>query len=132
MSLREDELKQIARNNEKLEILSEKYQILKYDNGLKGKEVTDMPYVGRVFDTSMSNIEEACDIEGEYRELSYQTELLIQRARRYIEEFPDWKLQMLLTLKYINNLKTYEIGPALQLTERECETIIRVHFDNLF
>lgn len=132
MILTETELRRISRNNEKLEILSEKYKILKYDNGMKGKEITDMPGVGRIFDTSMSNIEEACDIEGEYRELSYETEVLIQRARRYIEQFPDWKLRMLLTLKFVNNMKTYEIGPALSLTERECETIIRVHFSNLF
>ena len=128
----ETELKQIHKNNLKLAELSEKHQLLKYDYGIGSKEITGMPYVGRVWDTSMNGVEEATDIEVEYNELLCGNERLIRKARRYIDSFPDWQLRLILTLRYVNGMPIYEIAPAIGVTEKVCETILMVHFANVF
>lgn len=125
-------LRQIHKNNIELERLSNRYRELKYDFGVSGKEISDMPTAGRVFDTSMSQREEACDAEIEYRNLYYETEILIRKARRYIEQFPDVQLKAVLTLHFINGMPIYDVAPALGLSEWECGRMIKVHFNNVF
>lgn len=125
-------LRQIHKNNVELEQLSNRYRELKYDFGVNSKEISDMPTAGRVFDTSMSHREEACDVEIEYRDLYYENEILIREARRYIEQFPNMQLRAVLTLHFINGMPMYDVAPALGLSERECEQMIRVHFNNVF
>ena len=127
-----NELKQIHKNNVKLGQLTQRYAELKGDYGINGKEVDGMPFVGRVYDTSMSKREEACDIETEYRELYYENELLIRKARQYIEQFPDWQLRMILTLCYINAMPTYDVAAAVGITEQMCQKILFAHFNNVF
>lgn len=123
---------QIGRNNRRLAQLQEKYRELKYDDGTSIKPQDGMPHSGGVFDTSMSSVEEACDVELEYKELYYQNTRLIQRARAYIETIPDWVIRLVLTLKYINCLPEYEVAAAIGITEWECRRILVVHFNNVF
>lgn len=84
-----NELKQIHKNSIKLKHLSEKYAEFKADYGISGHKNDGMPFVGKVFDTSMNKREEACDIEAEYKQLCYSNELLIRKAREYISDFPN-------------------------------------------
>lgn len=126
------ELRQIHKNNIELERLSNRYQELKYDFGVSSKEISDMPTAGRVFDTSMSHREEACDAEMEYKNLYYENEILIRKARSYIEQFPDVQLKAVLTLHFINGMPIYDVAPALGLSEQECGQMIKVHFNNVF
>ena len=80
----------------------------------------------------MSSVEEACDIELEYKELYYRNTRLIQHARAYIEAMPDWVIRLVLTLRYINCLPEYEVAAAIGITEQECRRILVVHFNNVF
>lgn len=130
--MREDDYNRIIRNQEKLKQMSEKYKLLKYDLGLDGKEINDMPKQSNPFNTSMHTVDEAYEMETEYKNLYYENMLLINKIRAEINELPDLVLRMVLSLKYINGLKTYEIAPAVGITESECQMIIKVYFGNLF
>lgn len=129
----EAELKQIHRNNLELEGLYWRWEEIRQTAGITSKEITGMPFVGRVFDSSMSDIEDKCDAELKYKELLYKNEQLIRKVRKYIETFPDWILRMILTLHYINGMPLYEVAAAVgEVTERDCEKILKVHFKNVF
>lgn len=130
--MREDDYNRINRNQEKLKQMSEKYKLLKYDLGLDGKEINDMPKQRNPFNTSMHTVDEAYEMETEYKHLYYENTLLINKIRAEINELPDLVLRMILNLKYINGLKTYEIAPTVGITEAECQMIIKVYFNNLF
>lgn len=128
----ENEFLQIGRNNRKLKQLQEKYRELKCDDGTGMKANDGMPHARSALNTSMSQVEEAYDIELEYRELYYRNMRLIQRARSYIEIIPDWVIRLVLTLKYINCLSEHEVVAAIGITEQECRRILLVHFNNVF
>lgn len=128
----ENEFLQIGRNNRKLKQLQEKYRELKCDDGTGMKANDGMPHARSALNTSMSQVEEAYDIELEYRELYCRNMRLIQHARSYIEIIPDWVIRLVLTLKYINCLPEYEVAEAIGITERECRRILLVHFNNVF
>ena len=128
----EKEFLQIGKNNRRLKQLQEKYKKLKYDDGTSIKPQDGMPRAHSTFNTSMSSVEEACDIELEYKELYYRNTRLIQHARAYIEAIPDWVIRLVLTLRYINCLPEYEVAAAIGITEQECRRILVVHFNNVF
>ena len=128
----EKELLQIGKNNRRMAQLKEKYRELKYDNGIGSRTQDGMPRAHSTFNTSMSSVEEACDIELEYKELYYRNTRLIQHARAYIEAMPDWVIRLVLTLRYINCLPEYEVAAAIGITEQECRRILVVHFNNVF
>lgn len=130
--MQQDDYNRIIRNQEKLKQMSEKYKLLKYDLGLDGKEINDMPKQSNPFNTSMHTVDEAYEMETEYKNLYYENTLLINKIRAEINELPDVVLRMILSLKYINGLKTYEIAPSVGISETECQMIIKVYFNNLF
>lgn len=128
----ENEFLQIGRNNRKLKQLQEKYRELKCDDGTGMKANDGMPHARSALNTSMSQVEEAYDIELEYRELYCRNMRLIQHARSYIEIIPDWVIRLVLTLKYINCLSEHEVAAAIGITEQECRRVLLVHFNNVF
>ncbi len=128
----EREFLQIHRNNMELTSLQAKYDKIVGGSLILGKEISGMPYVGRVFDASMSKTEERMDIETQYSGLYYQNQLLINKARDYIAELPDMTLRMILTLKYINGMMTYDVAAAIGISEKMCQRILKVHFSNVF
>lgn len=128
----EQELLQIHKNNMELASLQAEYDRIVGGSLILGKEISGMPYVGRVFDTSMSKTEERVDIEMQYKELYYRNQLLIKKARDYIAQLPDMTLRMILTLKYINGMMTYDVAAAIGISEKMCQRILKVHFSNVF
>ena len=125
-------LGQIKKNQAKLNQLREKHRELKSDYGLGSKDNTGMPTAGKVFDTSMSHLEEAVDAEQEYKALYYENEILKSEAREYIRQIPDVQLSIMLRLYFIKLLPLYEVADAVDISEKECEKIFRVHFNNVF
>lgn len=128
----EQELLQIHKNNMELTSLQTEYDRIVGGSLILGKEISGMPYVGRVFDTSMSRTEERIDIEMQYRALYHQNQLLIKKARDHIAQLPDMTLRMILTLKYINGMMTYDVAAAIGISEKMCQRILKVHFANVF
>lgn len=128
----ETELLQIGRNKRELKRLQTKYENLLGESAVRGQNSDGMPYVGRVFDTSMCSAEEKWDLEREYKILYGKNQRLIEIARDYIKQFPDLTLRMVLTLKYINCMLTYDVAAAIGISDKMCRQILRVHFLNVF
>lgn len=128
----ERKLRQIGENNRRMEQLREKYQELRYAGGTSAKPQDGMPHASSATNSSMNSVETAYDIELEYKELYCRNMELIRKARAYIDEIPDWTIRLVLTLKYINNMPTYEAAANIGITEQECRRILTVHFHNVF
>ena len=80
----------------------------------------------------MVDIEDKVDIEMEYRQLYWENERLIRKARKYISQFPDQTLRMVLTSRYINGLDIIMVAADVGLSMKQCEEICKVHFNNVF
>ena len=122
-----EELKQISANNRKLVRLKNKYEALRYKSQMKGQVLTGMPHVAGVKDGVGDYVIEMTDLKSEIDLLEHANQILIARARRYIESIPDWVIQMILELKYINNLYADEIVSMVGVKEiRKEKDIYRI------
>ena len=127
-----EELKQISANNRKLARLKNRYEALRYKSQVKGQVLTGMPHVSGVKDGVGDYVIEMTDLKGEIDLLERANQILIARARRYIESIPDWVIQTIFELKYINNLYVYEIIPMLGVKEIRKEKDIYRIIDTFF
>ena len=127
-----EELKQISANNRKLVRLKNKYEALRYKSQMKGQVLTGMPHVSGVKDSVGDYVIEMTDLKGEIDLIERTNQILIARARRYIESIPDWVIQMIFELKYINNLYICEIIPMLEVKEIRKEKDIYRIIDTFF
>ena len=130
--LTKEELKQISANNRKLVRLKNKYEALRYKSQMKGQVLTGMPHVSGVKDGVGDYVIEMTDLKGEIDLLERTNQMLIAKARRYIENIPDWVIQMIFELKYINNLYVSEIIPMLGVKEIRKEKDIYCIIDTFF
>lgn len=128
----EHELKQIHINNRLMAGLQAEYEEVSGRIGLSPLVQDGMPHGGRCNATGIPAVERRIDIEMEYRGLYEDNRRLIERARKYIDQFPDETLRMVLTLKYINNLDEIEMAEESGISIKDCYRIIKVHFNNIF
>ena len=105
MRVTEERMKKIHKNNVRMQYLADKYREKRYHAMSSEINMSGMPSGGGGEDNTMGDIDDAVDIEDEYRSLFYENELLIKEARRYIAQLPDPILRMILELKYINGLE---------------------------
>lgn len=127
-----EELKQISYNNHRLEKLKGKYSALRYKSLAKGQEITGMPHAYDVKDTIGDYVTVLSDLRDEIARLEIENELLIKRARRFIVSIPDYTIQAILELKYINSLYSNEIAYCLGVKEikgeKDIDRVINTFF----
>jgi hypothetical protein len=130
--LTKEELKRISFNNRKIEKLKEKYSSLKYKSQAKGQVLTGMPHVSGTSDTVGDYVAQLTSIKEELVLMELETELLIKRARRFIASIPDYTIQAIVELKYINNLYYTEViafaGAQEIKTEKDIDRLLNTFF----
>lgn len=127
----ERELKQIHKNNVKLEKLKREYENVCGKTGISPMRSDGMPR-GNSGKIGLEDVERKVDIENEYKILYRQNEKMICRARSYIDTFPDETIRMILTERYINGLDIVIVASDVGVSMKQCEEICKVHFNNVF
>lgn len=128
----EMELLTIHKNNILLGKLKNRYTELLCASLIPAKQFDGMPGGGRSKNSTMEPVEERRDIEEEYKCLYAANNLLIKRARKYIGQFPDQTLRMILAHRYINGMELSDVAAAVGITTFQCSEILRVHWNNIF
>lgn len=128
----EERLKKIHKNNIRMKYLTDKYREKRYHAMSAEINMSGMPLGSGGKDNTMGDIDEAVDIENEYRALFYENELLIKEARRYIAQFPDPILQMILELKYINGMDEWDVSLEVGVRYKTVISILQTHWNNVF
>ena len=128
----EERLKKIHKNNIRMKYLTDKYREKRYHAMSAEINMSGMPSGSGGKDNTMGDIDEAVDIENEYRALFYENELLIKEARRYIAQFPDPILQMILELKYINGMNEWDVSLEVGVRYKTVISILQTHWNNVF
>jgi len=128
----EHELKQIYINNRLMATLQTEYEEVCGCIGISPLVQDGMPHGSNYKATGMPAVERRMDIELEYWRLYEDNRRLIERARKYIEQFPDEILRIVLTLKYINGMGEIEIAEEAGISVKDCYRITKVHFNNVF
>ena len=128
----EERLKKIHKNNIRMKYLTDKYREKRYHAMSAEINMSGMPSGSGGKDNTMGDIDEAVDIENEYRALFYENELLIKEARRYIAQFPDPILQIILELKYINGMDEWDVSLEVGVRYKTVVSILCTHWNNVF
>ncbi len=128
----EERLKKIHKNNIRMKYLTDKYREKRYHAMSAEIDMSGMPSGSGGKDNTMGDIDEAVDIENEYRALFYENELLIKEVRRYIAQFPDPILQMILELKYINGMDEWDVSLEVGVRYKTVISILQTHWNNVF
>ena len=128
----EERMKKIYKNNIRMQYLAEKYREKRYHATSSALNMSGMPSGSGGEDNTMGNVNDAVDIEDEYRSLYYENELLIKEARRYIAQFPDPMLRMILELKYINGLDEWDVSLEAGIRYKTVVSILCTHWNNVF
>ena len=100
--------------------------------GISPVQSDGMPHATGDKSNCMSDVEEKVDIEIRYRQLYWENQKLIKKARKYISQFPDETLRQVLTDRYINGMDIILVASDVGLTMKQCEDICKVHFCNVF
>lgn len=132
MRMTEERMKKIHKNNIRMQYLAEKYREKRYHAMTSAINMSGMPSGSGGEDNTMGDIDDAVDIEDEYRSLYYENELLIKEARRYIAQFPDPMLRMILELRYINGLDEWDVSLEAGVRYKTVVSILRTHWNNVF
>ena len=132
MHMTEQELRQIHRNNMEMGRLQSDYKTICSSFGIPPMQSDGMPHGSGGKSSGMTGIEEKVDIEMRYRQLYWENEKLIRKAREYISQFPDEILRQVLTGRYINGMEIMMVAADVGLTMNQCEVICKVHFNNVF
>lgn len=128
----EERMKKIHKNNIRMQYLAEKYREKRYHATSSALNMSGMPSGSGGEDNTMGDVDDAVDIEDEYRSLYYENELLIKEARRYIAQFPDPMLRMILELKYINGLDKWDVSLEAGIGYKTVVSILCTHWNNVF
>lgn len=132
MRVTEERMRKIHKNNIRMQYLAEKYREKRYRAMSSAINMSGMPSGSGGEDNTMGDIDEAVDIETEYRVLFYENELLIKEAKRYIAQFPDPILRMILELKYINGMDEWDVSLETGVRYKTVISILRTHWNNVF
>ena len=130
--MREERMRKIHKNNIRMQYLAEKYKEKRYHAMSSALNMSGMPSGSGGEDNTMGDVDDAVDIEDEYRSLYYENELLIKEARRYIAQFPDPMLRMILELRYINGLDEWDVSLEAGVRYKTVVSILRTHWNNVF
>lgn len=125
-------MRKIHKNNIRMQYLAEKYREKRYRAMSSAINMSGMPSGSGGEDNTMGDVNDAVDIEDEYRSLYYENELLIKEARRYIAQFPDPMLRMILELRYINGLDEWDVSLEAGVRYKTVVSILRTHWNNVF
>lgn len=128
----EERMRKIHKNNIRMQYLAEKYKEKRYHAMSSALNMSGMPSGSGGEDNTMGDVDDAVDIEDEYRSLYYENELLIKEARRYIAQFPDPMLRMILELRYINGLDEWDVSLEAGVRYKTVVSILRTHWNNVF
>lgn len=128
----EERMRKIHKNNIRMQYLAEKYREKRYHAMSSAVNMSGMPSGSGGEDNTMGNVDDAVDIEDEYRSLYCENELLIKEARRYIAQFPDPMLRMILELRYINGLDEWDVSLEAGVRYKTVVSILRTHWNNVF
>lgn len=128
----EERMRKIHKNNIRMQYLAEKYREKRYHAMSSAINMSSMPSGSGGEDNTMGDVNDAVDIEDEYRSLYYENELLIKEARRYIAQFPDPMLRMILELRYINGLDEWDVSLEAGVRYKTVVSILRTHWNNVF
>lgn len=128
----EERMRKIHKNNIRMQYLAEKYREKRYRAMPSALNMSGMPSGSGGEDNTMGDVDDAVDIEDEYRSLYYENELLIKEARRYIAQFPDPMLRMILELRYINGLDEWDVSLEAGVRYKTVVSILRTHWNNVF
>ena len=128
----EERMRKIHKNNIRMQYLAEKYREKRYHAMSSAINMSGMPSGSGGEDNTMGDVDDAVDIEDEYRSLYYENELLIKEARRYIAQFPDPMLRMILELRYINGLDEWDVSLEAGVRYKTVVSILRTHWNNVF
>lgn len=128
----EERMKKIHKNNIRMQYLADKYKEKRYHAMSSAINMSGMPSGSGGEDNTMGDVDDAVDIEDEYRSLYYENELLIKEARRYIAQFPDPMLRMILELRYINGLDEWDVSLESGVRYKTVVSILRTHWNNIF
>ena len=128
----EERMRKIHKNNIRMQYLAEKYREKRYHAMSSAINTSGMPSGSGGEDNTMGDVDDAVDIEDEYRSLYYENELLIKEARRYIAQFPDPMLRMILELRYINGLDEWDVSLESGARYKTVVSILRTHWNNVF
>lgn len=128
----EERMKKIHKNNIRMQYLAEKYREKRYHATSSALNMSGMPSGSGGEDNTMGDVDDAVDIEDEYRSLYYENELLIKEARRYIAQFPDPMLRMILELKYINGRDEWDVSLEAGIRYKTVVSILCTHWNNVF
>ena len=132
MRMTEERMRKIHKNNIRMQYLAEKYREKRYRAMSSAINMSGMPSGSGGEDNTMGDVDDAVDIEDEYRSLYYENELLIKEARRYIAQFPDPMLRMILELRYINGLDEWDVSLKAGVRYKTVVSILRTHWNNVF
>ena len=132
MHMTEQELRQIHRNNMEMGRLRSDYETICSSFGISPVQSDGMPHGSGGKSNGMADVEEKVDIEIRYRQLYWENEKLIRKAREYISQFPDEILRQVLAARYINGMEIMMVAADAGLTMNQCEVICKVHFNNVF
>ena len=128
----EERMRKIHKNNIRMQYLAEKYREKRYHAMSSAVNMSGMPSGSGGEDNTMGNVDDAVDIEDEYRSLYYENELLIKEARRYIAQFPDPVSRIISELRYINGLDEWDVSLEAGVRYETVVSILRTHWNNVF
>ena len=128
----EERMRKIHKNNIRMQYLAEKYKEKRYHAMSSALNMSGMPSGSGGEDNAMGDVDDAVDIEDEYRSLYYENELLIKEARRYIAQLPDPMLRMILELRYINGMDEWDVSLESGVRYKTVVSILCTHWNNVF
>lgn len=128
----EERMRKIHKNNIRMQYLAEKYREKRYHAMSSVINMSGMPSGSGGEDNTMGDVDDAVDIEDEYRSLYYENELLIKEARRYIAQLPDPMLRMILELRYINGMDEWDVSLESGVRYKTVVSILCTHWNNVF
>ena len=128
----EERMRKIHKNNIRMQYLAEKYREKRYHAMSSAINISGMPSGSGGEDNTMGDVDDAVDIEDEYRSLYYENELLIKEARRYIAQLPDPMLRMILELRYINGMDEWDVSLESGVRYKTVVSILCTHWNNVF
>lgn len=130
------ELEQISKNNDKIAELRYLCKELENESETGTQEITGMPFVGGTSDRVGDKIIRLTDTRMQLVQLVRENELLIRRAREFIDRIPDRIIAAIIALKYIYGLDNLEIAAEVgykgNYRDRDIRRVIDTFFlDNL-
>lgn len=130
------ELEQIAKNNDKIAALRYICKELEYGSNTGSQEITGMPFAGGTSDKVGDKSVRLTDARLQLIRLVHDNELLIRRAREFIDRIPDRIIAAIIALKYIYGLDNLEIAAEVgykgNYRDRDIRRVIDMFFlDNL-